>query len=72
MSRLSDYIDQNPDETKRLIGVDYELLQNLIGQAETIHRQQQDRIEKDKGRLIARGGGRRATPSNRDEILLNN
>jgi hypothetical protein len=70
MSRLSDYIDQNPDETKRLIGVDYELLQNLIGQAKTIHRQQQDRIEKDKVRLIARGGGRKATLSNRDELLL--
>lgn len=70
MSILSDYIDQNPDEAKRLLGVDYELLQNLISQAETIHYQQKESIEKNKVRLIARGGGRRNTLSNRDGILL--
>ena len=70
MSILSDYIDQKPDEAKRLLGVSHQLLENLINLAETIHHQQQERIEKEKVRLIARGGGRKTTLSNRDGILL--
>ena len=37
MSFISDYIDQNPQEIKRLFGIDGESLQELIAQAESIH-----------------------------------
>ena len=70
MSLLSDYIDQYPHETKRLLGLDYESLNHLIAEAEILHRQRQIEINKDKVRIIAEGGGRTVKLSNRDAILL--
>ncbi|MCG8363949.1 MAG: IS5/IS1182 family transposase, partial [Pseudanabaenales cyanobacterium] len=57
MSFISDYIDQNPQETQRLFGIDCNSLQELIGQVESIHRQQQSEIEQSKIRIIDPGGG---------------
>ena len=34
MSKLQEYIDKHPSETKRLVGMNYEQLMNLIVQAE--------------------------------------
>jgi len=36
MSLLLEYIENNPKETKRLIGIDYEKLQQLFTQAEAL------------------------------------
>jgi Helix-turn-helix of DDE superfamily endonuclease len=66
MSILSEHIDKHPKKTKRLLGLDYEALQQLIEQAELIHKQQKsERIT-----VIASGGGRKCSLSNRDQILL--
>lgn len=70
MSFISDYIDQNPQEIKRLFGINCESLQELIAQAESIHRQQKAEIEKSKVRINAPGGGNKPKLSIRDEILL--
>ena len=37
MSLLLERIEKHPKETKRLIGIDYELLQQLFTQAEALH-----------------------------------
>ena len=70
MSLIADYIDQNPQEITRLFGIDCESLEELIAQAESIHRQQKAEIEKSKVRIIAPGGGNKPKLSIRDEILL--
>lgn len=38
MSNLLAYIDQNTQESKRLIGLEYEQVQQLIEQAQFLHR----------------------------------
>jgi hypothetical protein len=70
MSLLSERIDQHPEETKRLIGIDYESLQQLIEQAELAHKKIKDDNERSKRRVNAAGGGRNNFLSNRDQILL--
>ncbi len=42
MNSPLDYIVKNPKETKRLLGVDYEQLQELIAIAELRHKQKQE------------------------------
>jgi Helix-turn-helix of DDE superfamily endonuclease len=66
MSLLSEYIEQKPEDTKRLLGIDYQSLQQLIEQAEL----EKEKFQAKKVRLIARGGGRKTSLSNRDQILL--
>jgi len=44
MSLLLEYIENNPKETKRLIGIDYEKLQQLF-KAEALHYEKQAEIE---------------------------
>ena len=38
MSNLLAYIEQNSQESKRLIGLEYEQLQQLIEQAQLLHK----------------------------------
>jgi Helix-turn-helix of DDE superfamily endonuclease len=66
MSLLSKHIDKNPKDTKRLLGIDYQSLQQLIEQAEV----EKEKLQSEKLRLISRGGGRKTSLSNRDQILL--
>lgn len=70
MSLISELIDQNPERTKRLLGIEYEPLQQLISQAELADKQIQAKNEESKERVNAPGGGRKSTLSDRDEILL--
>lgn len=58
MSEILNYIKENPQETQRLIGVEYEQLQQLIKNAEQRHHEKQATLEAKKVRLIA-GGGRK-------------
>ncbi len=51
MSLLLERIEDHPKETKRLIGIDYEQLQQLFTQASALHHQKQTEIEKSKFRL---------------------
>jgi len=57
MSALLDYIEKYPKDTKRLVGIDYEQLQQLITQAEALHHQKQAKIEAKKIRLNSSGAG---------------
>jgi hypothetical protein len=41
MTNLLAYIEQNQQESKRLIGLEYEQLQQLIEQAQLLHRNKQ-------------------------------
>lgn len=66
MSILSEHIQKNPENTKRLIGIDYQLLQELIARCELEHQKQKS----EKLRVIAGGGGRKPSLSVQDQILL--
>jgi hypothetical protein len=66
MSLLSEHIERNPKDTKRLLGIDYQSLQQLIEQAEL----EKEKLQAEKFRLISRGGGRKTSLSKRDQILL--
>jgi len=70
MSSLLEYITKNPQETKRLIGVDYEQLQQLITQAAALEEKKQAVHENTKIRIINFGGGRKPKLSVREQILL--
>lgn len=70
MNSPRDYIVKNPKETKRLLGIDYEQLQEVIAIAELRHKQKQEEIEKNKTRIIKKGGGRKPQLSVTEQILL--
>lgn len=66
MTQIEDYIDRFPQETKRVIGIDFEKFTELVKQAERIQAQKQQ----ERPRLIKAGGGRRRALSVKQEILL--
>lgn len=66
MSILSEHIRQNPENTKRLIGIDDASLQELIARCELEHQKHKS----EKLRVIAVGGGRKPSLSIQDQILL--
>jgi hypothetical protein len=70
MSNIIAYIEENPQESKRLIGLEYEQLQQLIQAAQLLHKNQREEIEKSKVRLIKGGGGRKAKLSINEQIIL--
>lgn len=70
MSLLSKYIDKYPNRTKRLIGINYEQLQQLVKHAEGIHHQKQEEIEARKVRLNKKGAGCKNKLSIFEQILL--
>lgn len=70
MSLLLEHIQKCPKETKRLVGIDYEQLQQLLTQASARHHQKQAEIERSKLRVNAKGSGCRAKLSVPDQILL--
>lgn len=70
MSDILNYIEENPKETKRLIGMGYEQLQQLIYNAEQLHHKQQALLESKKVRIIAGGGGRKSKLSIKEQIIL--
>ena len=70
MSLLSNYIKKYPKKTKRLIGINYEHLQQLVKQAEVLDHQKQEEIEVQKVRLNKKGAGCKNKLSILDQILL--
>ena len=59
MSNLREYLDKNPQQAKRLLGMEYEQLIELIQAAELLEQEKRQEQEKTKIRLIKAGGGRR-------------
>lgn len=70
MSDILGYIQKNPQETQRLVGIKYEQLEQLIKQAIALHTQREQEIEAKKIRIINKGGGRKVKLSTEEEILL--
>ena len=70
MSDILNHIEENPKETKRLIGLEYEQLQKLIQNVERLHQEKQELLESQKVRIIAAGGGRKPKLSVRVQIIL--
>ncbi|MEG4059325.1 MULTISPECIES: transposase family protein [unclassified Microcoleus] len=70
MSDILNHIEEHPKETQRLIGLDYEQLQQLIQNAERLHHEKQALLESKKVRLIAGGGGRKPKLSMGEQIIL--
>ncbi len=70
MSEILSYIQNNPQETQRLLGVKYEQLEQLIKQANALHIEKQQNREAKKIRIINKGGGRKVKLSNEEQIVL--
>ncbi|MGJ5672440.1 MAG: transposase [Nostochopsis sp.] len=70
MSSILNHIEENPKETQRLIGLEYEHLQQLIQNAERLHHEKQATLESKKIRIIAGGGGRKPKLSIPEQITL--
>lgn len=70
MSEILNHIEANPQETKRLIGIEYEQLQQLIQTAERLHHEKQALLEAKKVRIIPGGGGRKPKLSVKEQIIL--
>ena len=63
-------IESHPHESKRLIGIEYEHFLALVELAEKRHLEKQAFSEKNKIRLVAKGGGRRLDMSVKQGICL--
>ncbi|MEG5164605.1 transposase family protein [Microcoleus sp. AT3-A2] len=70
MSDILNYIEEHPKETQRLMGLDYEQLQQLIQNAERLHHEKQALLESKKVRIIAGGGGRKPKLCLGEQIIL--
>lgn len=70
MSSILEHIEANPQETKRLIGLDYPELKALLYNAEQFHQKKQALLESQKIRIISRGGGRKPKLSLQEQIIL--
>ena len=70
MSSVLNYIEKNPHETQRLVGLKYEQLEQLIKQANALHTEKQKENEAQKVRIINIAGGRKVKLSKREQILL--
>jgi hypothetical protein len=64
------YIEQHPQEVKRLLGINYTQLTQLIEQGKILHQIKQESIERDKTRIIKAGGGKPAKLSVEEQIIL--
>ncbi|MGH7998457.1 MAG: transposase [Brasilonema sp.] len=70
MSSILNHIEENPQETQRLIGLGYPELQQLIQNAERLHDEKQAVRESKKIRIITSGGGRKPKLSVQEQIIL--
>ncbi len=70
MSDILKHIEENSKETRRLIGLEYEQLQQLIQNAERLNYEKQALLESKKIRIIAGGGGRKPKLSIKEQIIL--
>lgn len=70
MRNILSYVESNPQETQRLIGLKHEQLQILIKNATRLHNEKQAAIEAKKVRVIPSGGGRKPKLSLTEQIIL--
>jgi hypothetical protein len=70
MSSVLEYIDNNPQEAQRLLGLKYEQLKQLLEKAIELHNQKLELAESKKVRIILGGGGRKPKLSTESQIIL--
>jgi hypothetical protein len=70
MSLILNRLEKNPNEVKRLLGINLEQLDKLVAQAELIYNHQLTISETQKKRIIKRGGGRKIKVCTRAQIIL--
>ena len=70
MSDILNHIEENHKDTQRLIGLEYEQLQQLLPNTEQLHHEKQALLESQKVRIIAGGGGRKPKLSIPEKIIL--
>ena len=70
MSAILEAIEKNPQKTKRLVGISYEQLKQLTAQAELLHNQKQEEIERHKMRVNKKGSGNKPKLFPSEQILL--
>ena len=64
------YIQQHPQEVKRLLGISDEQLEQLIEQGKMLHQIKQESLEKQKKRIVKAGAGKPAKLSIEEQIVL--
>ena len=64
------YLQKNPTETKRLIGISYQNLIELMEMAKDLDKKHKEKVEKQKTRLIRPGGGAKPKLSVENQIVL--
>ena len=65
-----DYIHKNPKQTKRLLGIDYEQLEQLIVLGKMLNQKHREEIEKTKIRINQPGSGTYPKLSQEEQIVL--
>lgn len=70
MSTVLEHIQNNPQDSQRLVGIKYEQLQKLLKQAIELNNQKQELSSSKKVRIIAAGGGRKPKLSPEEQIIL--
>lgn len=64
------YIHKYPKQTKRLLGIDYQQLEQLIELGKLLHQRNQEKIEKTKIRINQPGSGTHSKLSAEEQIVL--
>ncbi len=64
------YIQKYPKQTKRLLGIDYEQLEQLIALGKLLYQRKKEEVEKTKIRINQLGAGTPSLLSEEDQIIL--
>nr|WP_293124019.1 transposase family protein [Moorena sp. SIO4G3] len=70
MIPIVSYIKRNPRSTKRLIGLSYKQLEQLINKGQEYHQTKKSELAKSERRLIKAGGGRKSLLNTEEQIIL--
>ena len=70
MSTVLEYIEKNPNEAQRLLGLKYEQLKQLLEKAIELYNYKLEVAETKKVRIIRGGGGRKTKLSPPEQIIL--
>ncbi len=65
-----DYIQKHPQEIKRLLGINYEQLGQLIAQGKLLNQRKKEELKQQKIRIIKAGGGNYHKLSEEEQIIL--
>lgn len=70
MSNPIDYIEQYPERTTRILGINYQQWKKLVEKAIAYDEQQQQKLQLSKVRVNAKGAGRKPILNQEEEIGL--